>query len=144
MEFKLRNYQILKVKNSLKRDKLFIFLNGSKLNSKNRISIEQTLKQLELLYYKLNNKASRQSLKNSIYKNINQIISGLLFIITVKKDKNIFMQDIFKLNSDFIILALKINNKIHTIIQTKNLNSINYISKIKKLHKILKLHDRHL
>ena len=81
MKLSFKKYKILKIKNYIKTNNLFIFFNGIHQNSTNWIKTEQGLKSRHLSYYKIFNKTSKIIFKKSIYKNTKSLINGLTFFI---------------------------------------------------------------
>lgn len=129
MQFSSKTYKILKTKNYLKENDLFFFFNSISQNSNDEIIIEQNLKKVNLNYYKIFNKTSKPTLNNSIYKNSNELINSMtLFIkpvftsIELKKSNllNCFEPLLFNM------LAIKLNSKIYSITQLKQIITFNY------------------
>ena len=129
MQFSSKDFKILKTKNYIKENNLFFFFNSIHQNSNDGIIIEQNLKKFNLNYYKIFNKTSKTTLNNSIYKNSNELINSMtIFIkpisysIELKKSNllNCFEPLMFKM------LAIKLNNKIYSTSQLKEINTINY------------------
>ena len=81
MKFNLKHYKLSKTRKYIKTNNLFFFFNGTNLDSENWIKTEQNLKNLKLNYYKIYNRIAIKTIKNSIYKNIKQIITGVTFFI---------------------------------------------------------------
>ncbi len=141
MEFNLRKYQILNTKMLLKSKNIFVFSAVAKLNSKNWLLKEQSLDEFNIKVQKLNNKASKKSIENSIYQNIKHIFKGALFTIIFNKNSKVKIDNLQ--NLDIIIpFLIKINNKIYTINQIKKLRILNYKFKVLELIKTLKIHKR--
>ena len=128
MQFSSKDYKILKTKNYLKENNLFFF-NSIHRNSNDGIIMEQNLKKFNLNFYKIFNKTSKTTIKNSIYKNSNELINSMtVFIkpashsIELKKSNllNCFESLMFNM------LAIKLNNKIYATSQLKEIKTLNY------------------
>ena len=130
MKLNNKKYQFKKIKNYLKRNKLFFFFNGVSKNSNDYIKIKQNLKLLKLNVFKSFNKIEQKKLQNSIFKNMKHLNKSLTFFIKftmqTKKTKNILLTKLYLLL--FLLVAVKINNKIYpTIVFKKNINAIHYV-----------------
>jgi len=129
MEFTAKSYKILKIKKYLKKKNLFFFFNGVNQNSEDWIITEQGLQIINFSYYKVFNKTANKILKNSIYDNFQPTINGTTFFIQPKSDSKPLSRLILTSNFDkllFVILAIKLNNKIYGETQIKNSNSLEY------------------
>lgn len=115
MEFKPKKYKLLKLKNYIISEKKFIIYNIINSNLYNLKILEKKLKISTIKYYKLSNKLIFNSFKNSIFKNITIILNNPIIFIN-KFDRN------YKLS----FICLKLNNKIYSKKDLKNLNKINY------------------
>jgi hypothetical protein len=128
MDFNLKKYRVLKVKKKLKKSELIFFFNSAKIKSNKWIKIEKQLKKLKLKYYQIFNNTTFKTIKNSIYTNINQIVSGVMLLIKpIHKSTPIELKVLKKfLDSLFVLLAIKLNNKVYVTTQLKNLNTLSY------------------
>ena len=129
MEIKNKDYKITETKTYLKINTLFFVFNGISRNSNNWLNVEQELKTLGYKPYKILNKITKKTLNSSIYFKIKPIINGSTFFIKpintqCKIDKDIFLRSFEPLL--FIILAIKINNKMYSANQIKTLRSLSY------------------
>jgi hypothetical protein len=89
--------------------------------------VEQGLKNINFNYYKIFNRTTKKTLKNSIYKTIKPTIDSITFVMK-PKIKQLFKQ-ILIVNFKpllFNMLAIKINKKIYETTQLKNSYSLNY------------------
>ena len=129
MLLKKKNYETLKVKTYLKNDKLVFFFNGVNRNSKKLLRVEQELKSLGYCSYKVLNKIALKTLNNSIHLNTKPLFNGLKFFIKPSKKPYKLTRNIFQKNFEpllFLIMAVKINNRIYSRTQLKSLHSIKY------------------
>lgn len=125
MKLTLKEYKILKTKNYIKNNNLFVFFNGIHQNSTNWIKTEQGLKSQHLYHYKIFNKTSKIIFKKSIYKNTESLINSLTFFIAPNKKLTISKK--LLLNLDLLTpLAFKVNQNIYSLNQIKYNNSLIY------------------
>ena len=71
MKFELKFYKFYKLKHLLKNNTLFFIYHANSLNTKNWNNLEQKLTNLNLKYYKIQNKLFAEILTKSILKIIN-------------------------------------------------------------------------
>jgi hypothetical protein len=129
MQFSSKDYKILKTKNYLKENNLFFFFNSIHRNSNDGIIIEQNLKKFNLNYYKIFNKTSKTTINNSIYKNSNELINSMtIFIKPISNSIELKKSNLLSCFEPllFNMLAIKLNNKIYSTSQLKELNTLNY------------------
>jgi hypothetical protein len=135
MKLTPKNYKTIKTKSYLKKNNLFFFFNGINQNSNNWIRTKQDLQNLNLNYYKIFNKTSITTFKNSIYKNTDAPINGLTLLIKPTKFNILLTKKILFNLDPFLFLALKLNNKIYSLTQIKQINSLNYYNNKLLLYK---------
>lgn len=130
MKLNFRSYQGLKTKQLLINNNFLIFSIGTNQNAQNWVNVEQALQKLKLDYHKTYNNKTRKIIKNSRYKNLDNLINGTLFFIKPKlyNKQTLIKNTIFKnLNSlVFTTVSVKINNRIHMMSQLKNISSLCY------------------
>jgi hypothetical protein len=136
MDFNLKKYRVLKVKKKFKESEFFFFFNSAKIKSNKWIKIEKLLKKLKLEYHQIFNNTTLKTIKNSVYTNINQLVSGVIVLIKpIHKSTTIELKVIKKnLDSLFVLLCVKLNNKIYTTTQLKNLNVLSYKKNVFNLY----------
>jgi len=137
MDFSLKTYRRLKIKYYLKTINFFFFFHGASLNNESWIKTEQTLVRNKLKYYRVFNTLMIRTLKCSIFKNLITLLHGPIVLIntdnvelTLKKLKNI--------NPLINLLCLKLNNKIYSRKQIKNIKKLSYIENVSIFHKSMK------
>ena len=137
MDFSLKTYRRLKIKYYLKTINFFFFFHGASLNNESWIKTEQTLVKNKLKYYRVFNTLMIRTLKCSIFKNLITLLHGPIVLIntdnvelTLKKLKNI--------NPLINLLCLKLNNKIYSRKQIKNIKKLSYIENVSIFHKSMK------
>lgn len=129
MQFSSKDYKILKTKNYLKENNLFFFFNSIHRNSNDGIIIEQNLKKFNLNYYKIFNKTSKTTINNSIYKNSNELINSMtVFIKPISHSIELKKSNLLSCFEPllFNMLAIKLNNKIYSTSQLKEISTLNY------------------
>jgi hypothetical protein len=129
MKFSSKEYHIKKTKTHLKKTKLFIFFSGINRNSNDWIVVEQKLKVLNFYYYKIFNRISKNTIKNSVYSKTWTLINGITFFVKpIKQEKDLTKSVLLKTfdNLTFTFLALKLNNKIYSKNELEKNFSLNY------------------
>ena len=136
MDFNLKKYRVLKVKKELKKSELILFFNSAKIKSNKWIAIEKQLKKLKLKYHQIFNNTTLKTVENSIFTNINKIISGIVILVKpVHKSTIIELKSLKKdLGPLFVLLFVKLNNKLYNTAQLKNLNSFTYKKTVFNFH----------
>jgi hypothetical protein len=129
MKLNTKEYQKIKTKEYLKKNRLFFFLNGVNRNSNDWRKTEQSLVAMGFMFFKSFNKITNKELKNSTFKNLKEIVNGPTFLIkpktTAQLSRDVLLSKFCPLL--FILLAIKVNNKIYPlIVLKKNQNEINY------------------
>jgi hypothetical protein len=129
MQFTSKEYKILKTKNYIKENKIFFFFNSINRNSNDSIIVEQNLKKLNFDSYKIYNKTSKKTLKASTYKNSTELVNSITLLIkpmftNFEIKKSTLLQSFEPLL--FSLLAIKVNNKIYSKNQLKEIFLLNY------------------
>jgi len=128
MELTSKEYNILKTKSYLKTTELIFFFNGVAKKSNDWISTEQSLRSMDFSYYKVLNKTTIHTLKNSIINNASTLIYGTTFLIkplhSIKLSKQVLISKMEPLL--FTLLGVKLNNKIYSANIIKLANLLNY------------------
>ena len=143
MDFNLKNYQRFKLKKYFKNNDFFFVFHSAKLNLNKWTSVEQNLKKLQLKYYKPLNRITSKTLKHSIFKNFSSSIGGfVLFVNSSPENKDLSLKTILKiLKSNFVLISVKLNNKIYSPAQLKGMNDLSYKKNVFNFYRSL---DRHL
>ena len=108
MKFTLENYKFLKIKNYL-RDNSILYIYNVKTKKK-FIKDMQFYNKLNVNCYKISNSLMKLNLKDSTYTNYNCLVSGLINIIKINNNTD---NNLLKLNSNGILLGIKLNNKLY-------------------------------
>jgi len=129
MKLNTKDYKTTITKNYIKTNNLFILFNGVNRKSSDWIATEQNLKNIGFKYYKVFNKTARKTLNESIYKKYQTAVNGITFFMKPASNIKPITKYVL-LNSFepllFTILALKLNNKIYSVKQLKNIYSFKY------------------
>jgi len=99
--FKLTKY--------IKKNDLFFVFHSAKSSLDKWASVEQSLKKLNLEYYKPLNRVTSKVLKNSVFKNFSSVIGGfILFINPSDKSVKLNLKSINKnLKPSFVLISAK-------------------------------------
>lgn len=137
MKINTKEHQKIKIKNYFKKNRLFFFLNGVNKTSNGWRKTEQSLVAMGFKVFKSFNKITNKKLKNSTFKNFKKIINGPTFFIKPTAIAQLSREILFSKFCPllFILLAIKINNRIYPlIVLKKNQNEINYTNNALLFH----------
>jgi hypothetical protein len=138
-----QEYQFWKIKNFLKKQKILFFFNSSRIKHSNWLEAEKLSKKCDVNYHTINNNATLNLIKISVYKNIYRIVNCMLLVIQQKtKNLSLFFNSVNDLKPLFEPVALKLNNKIYLIEQLETLKILNFKKNIKSFQKVLKTYNR--
>ena len=139
MDLNLKNYQIFRLKKYFKKKDFFFLFHTAKLNLDQWVNKEQNLKKLKFSYYKPLNGTSLTTLKNSVYRNFSSIIGGFVLFVNLnyKKTNQDIKSILSSLKPSFILVSVKLNNKVYSTAQFKGLKSLSYKENMFNLHKVL-------
>ena len=139
MKIKTKHYKLAKIKFYYKNEKVLFLFDTYNLNTKNWLELEQKLKNLNLKYYKIFNIITKIFLKNTIFKNLKTTINGPLKLISLKDQKTLInIKEINKILSNFQLCNVKLNHKLYSKSQIKNLEFLNYKTNLYTFNKTLK------
>ncbi len=136
MSFNLKDYKWLKIKYYFKKVNFFFFFHNIALDNENWIKVEQAFFNYKLEYYRVFNSLILNVLKISIFRNLSTLIHGPIILLNSKIDK----LTLKKINDNAVIinlLCLKLNNKIYSSKQVKNLIEFSYKKNIYLFYKLL-------
>jgi hypothetical protein len=140
MDFNLKTYKHTKIKHYFKTIKKFYFFQGTSLNNKSWIKIEQSLFTHKLRYFTILNKLTINTLSNSIFKNIITLINGPILILNSNYNgAELTFKEIKNINPLIRLLGFKLNNKIYSKNQIKNLKKISYLENFHNFHSSMKI-----
>lgn len=132
MELEFVIYKNFKIGYILKYNKFLFIFNGARLNSKNWLIVEQSLNLIKLNYYKIYNISGNTILQNSTHKNSSNLsINGSTLLINFNKSITNFnlissIQKLFNVHPLLIYLLTKLNNKLYSNCQIKQINHTVY------------------
>jgi len=126
MKFKLKKYKFFKIKKYIKTINILFFYNQIYLNSKNPILTKKSFKNLKIKHYKIHNNLIIAAIKNSVYLNLKSIINGSVFLIQPNIVKQKLNFEKLKTIKFLILLCIKLNKKIYSILQINNLKYLNF------------------
>lgn len=134
MDLTQKKYNIIKIKHYLIKNDLFFFYHGINRKSNEWINVEQDLNKMSFSYYKILNKIFKNTINKSIYTNISPLANSVTFLIKPKNNikninKNILINNFEYLV--FMLLAIKLNNKIYSKNQLNN--NFSFVYKESKL-----------
>ena len=144
MKLNTKEYQKIKTKEYLKKNRLFFFLNGVNRNSNGWRKTEQSLAAIGFMFFKSFNRITKKELKNSTFKNLKEIVNGPTFLIKPKAQlfRDVLLSKFCPLL--FILLAIKVNNKIYPLAALKkNQNEINYTNNALLFYQFNVTHLKH-
>jgi len=137
MDFNLKTYKRSRIKHYFKRINFFFFFHGTSLNNESWIKTEQVFVSYGLKYFRVLNKLMINTLKNSIFKNLVVLIHGPIILLSNPNTKLTFKES-KSLNPLISLLSFRLNNKIYSKKQIKNLNRMSYLENISIFHNSMK------
>ena len=134
MDFNLKTYKRLKIKHYFKTVNFFFFFHGVALNNENWTKTEQFFFRQKLQYFRIYNTLLTNILKNSIFKNLNVLVHGLLVLIK-NQERKLTLKELKDNNPLTNILCLKLNNKIYSSKQIEKIREFSYPANVFLLYK---------
>ena len=139
MEFKSKHYKLKIIEYYIKKKRLFFLFDTTDLKNDTWLEVEQTFKKSGLKFYKFNNTGIKLILKKTTLKNLNPVINGPLKLVYFENKKKDLKSTILQQSRyNFQLYLIKLNNKIYSKLQLKNLNFFNYKTNLFLLKKSLK------
>ena len=139
MDFKSKHYKLKIMEYYIKEKRLFFLFDTTDFKNETWLEVEQTFKKSGLKFYKFNNTGVKLLLKKTILKNLKAVINGPLKLVYFEiKKKNIKITHMHQSRYNFQLYLIKLNNKIYSKLQLKNLNFFNYKTNLFLLKKSLK------
>lgn len=139
MKYNQKQYQIRKTQKYLKNSDFFFIYHSIKLNSKESVKIEQTLKKLKLKQYKILNGIASKTFTTSVFKNYSKLVCGLIIFIKPEYfESQLLLNDLKKeLKNLFLMLSIKLNNKIYFVCQISKIKTLSFKQNIFNLYAVL-------
>jgi len=138
MDFNFKTYKHFQIKHYLKTIRFFCFFHGPSLSNENWIKIEQSFIHHELKYFRILNKLMINILKNSIFKNLIVLIHGPMILLRKNTNPKLTFKKLNSLSPFINFLSFRLNNKIYSKKQVKNLEKISYLENVVILHNSMK------
>jgi len=137
MDFNLKTYKHFKIKRYFKTIHFFCFFHGTSISNENWIKIEQIFANNGLTYFRIFNKLMINTLKNSIFKNLIVLIHGPMFLLNIK-DSKLTLKELDDLSQLINLLGFRLNNKVYSTRQIKNLKKMSYLKNVVILRSSIK------
>ena len=139
MDFNLKTYKCFKIKHYLKEINFFVFFQGTSVDNESWIKIEQGFVNHELKYYRILNKLMINTLKSSVLKNVVVLIHGPIILLNSNNNNTkLTFKELENINPLINLLGFRLNNKIYSKKQIKNLKKMSYLENIYTFHKCMK------
>ena len=136
MDFNLKTYKRLKIEHYFKAINFFFFFHGTSLNSENWVKIEQVLTDQDIKYFRIYNTLMVKTLNDSVFKHLTSLVHGPIILLNTNNSK-LTLKKLEEVNPLISLLCLKINNKIYSKKQIKNLKKLSYTENVYTLYKSL-------
>lgn len=137
MNFNLKTYKRLKLRQYFKKVNLFFFFHGACLNSMNWAKIEQTLSEEELQYLRILNPLLIATINDSIFKSLATMINGPMLLLH-RGNTRLIVEKLNSVNLRMSLLCLKLNNKLYSKKQIKGLKTLSYNENVFLFHNSMK------
>ena len=138
MDFDLKTYKHLKIRYYFKAVNCFFFFHGTSLKNENWIKIEQILVAHKLKYFRIFNKIMIKTLKSSIFKNLIVLIHGPIILLN-GNNADLTLKDLENISPLISLLGFRLNNKIYSRKQIKNLKKVSYIENVFGVYSAMKV-----
>ena len=139
MRIKTKNYKLKKTQFYYKNKKVLFLFDTYNSNTRNWLNVEQKIKKSNFKYYKILNVITKNFLKKTIFKNFSITINGPLKLIYLKNDNKVINIKKLEKNifSGFKLCTIKLNNKLYSRSQIKNIEVLDYKNNMYKFKKTL-------
>jgi len=137
MNFNLKTYKRLKLRQYFKKVNLFFFFHGTCSNSISWTKIEQILSEEELRYLRILNPLLIATINDSIFKNLATMINGPMLLLH-RGNAGLIVKKLNSINLRMSLLCLKLNNKLYSKKQTKGLKALSYNENVSLFHNSMK------
>ena len=139
MKFNLKEYQKQKTKEYFKNNSFILCSINANQKAQNWVITEQELQKLQLKCYKICNKTTKKMMEKSTNINLTTMINSTFFFLKPAINKMIInTKKLQHLNSIlFTVLVTKLNKKIYTPSQSKNITAYHYKKNIAILYQFL-------
>nr|YP_010377450.1 hypothetical protein NDB36_mgp27 [Hemiaulus sinensis]QYB23186.1 hypothetical protein [Hemiaulus sinensis] len=140
MKLKFKNFNENKIINFFKNKPFFFIYQNTTTNCVKWTKTEQKFSKLKLNSNKFQNNLMVLFLNKSIFKNLTPIINGSIILLDLKQENKVDLSanQLENLDNLFFFLSLKLNNKLYSKSQIKNLSTLNYKQNVKIFSNSLK------
>jgi len=139
MDFNLKTYKRFKIKHYFRTKDFFYFFHGTSLRNENWINTEQEFTRHELKYVRILNKLMINVLRGSIFRNLVVLMHGPILLLNNKSNfSKLTFEELESINPLISFLGCKLNNKIYSKKQIRNLKRVSYIENVSIFHSSLK------
>jgi hypothetical protein len=138
MDFTAREYQMYKTKHSLKAHKICFFSQNITERAPDWIATEQKVDSLDFNYYKMNTRAAHKVIRGSKHLLKSSLIACTTALLFRKRNFKTYKKVSFdRIATEFVLLAVKVNNIIYSTKQLKNLLIFYYRIMLLGVHKLI-------
>jgi hypothetical protein len=140
MKLNFKNFNKNKIINFFKNKPFFFIYQNTNTNCVKWTKTEQKFSKLKLNSSKFKNNLMVLFLNKSIFKNLTPVVNGPIILLDFKQDNKVDLSanQIENLDNLFFFLSLKLNNKLYSRSQIKNLSTLNYKQNVKIFSNSLK------
>jgi len=140
MKLNFKNFNKNKIINFFKNKPFFFIYQNTNTNCVKWTKTEQKFSKLKLNSSKFKNNLVVLFLNKSIFKNLTPVVNGPIILLDFKQDNKVDLSanQIENLDNLFFFLSLKLNNKLYSRSQIKNLSTLNYKQNVKIFSNSLK------
>ena len=140
MKFYSKNYNLQKTQNFFRTQNFFLVFMLLDINFKTKIKQKRFFLKHDLILSIFSNYACKIFLKQSIFKNLDTMITGSIVFLHFNKlhDLTLKLKDLMKINNkELVFLGIQMNKNFYYGSQIKTSFPLNYKSNIKIFHKFL-------
>jgi hypothetical protein len=113
------------------------------LNNEKWIKIEQKFVTNKIKYIRVLNKLMINTLKNSIFKNLVVLIHGPILLLSIDKNNSkLTFKKLENISPLINFLGFKLNNKIYSKEQIRNLKKMSYFENVSIFHNSMKIYTK--
>ena len=140
MKLNCKEYKVQKFQNYFIKKNIYFFYTEFNSTSKIRFKQRQLFLDSNLVLLIVVNSVLKVFFKYSIFKNLALLVTGSIVLVSFNTycNLNLVLKNLIKLNSDLLLLGIKLNKNIYSVNQFKKISSLNYKNNILILHKSLK------
>lgn len=139
MDLNSKIYKVSKAKSYFKNSSLSFFFHVAKLSATESSVTEKNLKKLKLEHYKIFNTSGSFLLENSIFRNYRKTICSTVLFVKPQYKLTVLNSEVLKkqLEPSFILLFVKLNNRIYSLKQTQKVETFSYKESVSRCYNLL-------